>query len=146
MINPFKDVNWNPGREEKRKFARSLIVGFPILALVWLVIGRVFGGMWHVQPAIMVGGGGAVLGAILWTMPQIAKPVYVLWYGIACSIGTVISNALLITFYLTVVTLFGTVRRALGKGSLEKGVNKAAQTYWRDAEKILDPKRYYSQF
>jgi hypothetical protein len=146
MINPFKEVNWNPGSKEKRQFARSLVVGFPVLALVWLLIGRWSSGSWPLQPTLWLGGIGAALGAVLWAMPAIAKPFYLLWYGIACSIGLVVSNVLLITFYLTVVTTFGTLRRAFGRQTLQKEFNKIAATYWRDAERISDPKRYYSQF
>ena len=32
MVNPFKEVNWNPGPRERRKFALSLIIGFPCIA------------------------------------------------------------------------------------------------------------------
>ena len=38
MLNPFKDINWNPGLVEKREFGMSLIIGFPCLALFFTVI------------------------------------------------------------------------------------------------------------
>jgi len=37
MINPFKEINWKPGESELRKFAWSLIIGFPCLALVFFI-------------------------------------------------------------------------------------------------------------
>jgi hypothetical protein len=146
MINPFKEVNWNPQRRERRQFARSLVIGFPVLALVWLILGRLFSGTWMVQPALWVAGLGAGGGIILWLVPTIAKPFYILWYGIACSMGLVISNVLLITFYLTIVTVFGKLRRAFGRPAVQKEMNRSAVSYWREAEKVSDPKRYYSQF
>ena len=146
MINPFKEVNWQPGLREKRQFARSLIIGFPLLALAWLLIGRWFSGSWPIQPALRLAGGGALLGIVLWSVPAIAKPFYLLWYGIACSIGMVVSNVLLTTFYFVVVTAFGIVRRTFVKRALVKRPDKNTQTYWRDAAQVSDPQRYYSQF
>lgn len=146
MINPFKEVNCNPDRQEKRKFAWSLIVGFPILASVWLLIGKISTGQWPLQLAATIAGAGFLVGIILWIVPAIARPVYLVWYGIACVIGLVISNTLLIGFYLTVITLFGLFRRSLGRQPLRKTFDKGASSYWIDAEKVTDPKRYFSQF
>jgi hypothetical protein len=146
MINPFKEVNWTPDRQEKRRFARSLVVGFPALALVWLLIGKLSTGSWGVQPALWVGGVGAAVGALLWMIPAAARPFYLAWYAIACSIGLVISNVLLVTFYLTVVTLFGWGRRAFGRQTVQKQSDRNAVSYWRNADQIADPKRYYRQF
>jgi hypothetical protein len=41
------------------------------------------------------------LGVVLYLMPQIARPFYVAWYFLACCIGIVTSNALLIGFLST---------------------------------------------
>lgn len=46
MVNPFKEVNWKPDTAEKCTFGKSLIVGFPILALIFLVVVRVKTGVW----------------------------------------------------------------------------------------------------
>ena len=35
MINPFSEVNWNPDRPARKKFAVSLIIGFPAIAVVF---------------------------------------------------------------------------------------------------------------
>ena len=29
MVNPFNEVSWNPDLRERRKFALSLVIGFP---------------------------------------------------------------------------------------------------------------------
>ncbi len=34
MLNPFKEVNWHPDLATRRTFARSLVIGFPCLAVV----------------------------------------------------------------------------------------------------------------
>ena len=39
MVNPFKDVNWRPDLVARRAFARSLMLGFPLVGLALVVIG-----------------------------------------------------------------------------------------------------------
>ena len=75
MVNPFKEVNWNPGPQERRKFALSLIIGFPCVAVVLLLLGWLRGKGWNLPLAAMVGGGGLAVGLLLLVLPQIARPV-----------------------------------------------------------------------
>ena|SRR5437870_1022234 len=145
MLNPFKDVNWNPTIAEKRKFAGSLIVGFPVIAILFSTLGRLTTHAW--KPFFLwLGVFGLAIGIVLWLLPQIAKPFYVAWYFVACSIGIVVGNVLLSAFYFLVITPIGLAMRAAGRQPLRKGFAKDAATYWRDAEKSVDPQRYYRQF
>jgi Saxitoxin biosynthesis operon protein SxtJ len=146
MINPFKDVNWNPGLSEKRKFAVSLVIGFPCVGLVSLFLRRIFSGAWHVETSLWIGGTGLALGLVLLALPILARPFYLVWYFLACSVGIVVSNVLLSAFYYLVVTPIGLVVRALGRPPLKKTFDASAQTYWRDAEHVPDATRYYRQF
>jgi hypothetical protein len=146
MMNPFRDVNWNPGREERRKFAASLAVGFPGVAAVLLVAGRWHGAEWNFGLPLAVGGSGAALGMILWLAPQIARPFYVGWHAVACSVGFVTGNLILAGVHLLLFTPVGLVRRAMGQGTFRKGFDKSAPSYWNDAPSPGDPARYYRQF
>ncbi len=146
MVNPFKEVNWNPGPRERRKFALSLIIGFPCIAAIFLLVGLLRGKGWNLPLAAVIGGGGLAVGLVLLAVPQIARPVYVVWYFVACCIGLVVGNlALAIVFYV-LITGIGLVMRALGRQPVRKGFDKRAATYWQDAEQVDDPKRYYRQF
>jgi hypothetical protein len=146
MINPFKEVNWNPGTAEKRKFAVSLMIGFPALGLLMLLIGRLTFGAWHPGIPIILAAVGFGIGAVLWSIPQIAKPFYVVWYLIACCLGIVIGNLLLATLYYTVVTITGLALRALGRRPVLKRPIPSATTYWTDVEENSDVNRYFRQF
>ena len=146
MINPFKEINWNPDVCEKRKFALSLIIGFPCLAVAFLGLMKIWGGSWEFETAGWIAGIGFAIGCILWALPKLAKPFYVIWYLVASCIGIVVGNVLFLLFFFTVIVLFGFVLRLMGKLSLQKGFNKAASSYWYDAEQITNPKRYYRQF
>ncbi len=145
MINPFKDTNWNPGPAEKRKFATSLVIGFPILAAVFALLGWLRTGTlpgWTLWLALI----GAGLGVVLWIVPQIARPFYLVWYFAACCMGIVISNVLIAAFFYLVFTPIGLFMRTIGRDPLQKRFDRTRATYWRDVEKVVDGERYFRQF
>ncbi len=145
MVNPFKDTNWNPGIAERRSFARSLVIGFPALAVLFALVGWLKSHTfpaWTPWLAVI----GASAGLVLWLLPQIAKPFYLVWYFLACCMGIVVSNLLIATFFYLVITPFAIVMRALGRDPMQRSWDPSATTYWREAEKSIDPKRYFRQF
>jgi hypothetical protein len=146
MVNPFKEVNWNPGLRERRKFALSLIIGLPCVAVVLLALGLLRGRGWNFPLTAIVGGGGLAVGLLLLALPQIARPFYVAWYFVACCIGTVVGNLALAIVFFVLVTGLGLLMRALGHRPVRKTFDKRAATYWQDAEHVDDPNRYYRQF
>jgi hypothetical protein len=145
MINPFKDVNWRPGTAATRAFGKSLVVGFPIVAGVLLLVSRWQSGVWPLWP-LWLGGVGAAVGVICWGLPQIALPFYYVWYGVACSVGIVLSNTILALVYYLTVTPVGLALRCLGKDPMNRRFDRQAATYWVEAENRVDAKRYFRQF
>ena len=146
MINPFAEVNWHPGTADKRRFAVSLIIGFPCLAAVWLVIGRLTTGSWATLTMTRTAGWGAAVGAVLWLLPVIAWPFYAAWYAISCSIGIVVSNTLMVAFYYLVLTPVALLLRAVRPAGFRRRLDRSIETYWHTAEPPRDPARYYNQF
>ncbi len=145
MLNPFKDVNWNPDLTARRKFAVSLIIGFPIVAAVLATITRLGTQAW--KPGfIWLAVIGLTVGVVLWLLPQIARPFYVAWYFLGCCMGFVVGNVLFSAFYYLVITPIGLAMRLGGRDPLGRRFKRGAATYWRDAEKGIDPARYYRQF
>lgn len=146
MVNPFREVNWQPGLKERRKFATSLVVGFPCVAAALLLTfrWRGAGGSWGVP--LVVGGVGVAVGLILWVVPQIARPFYVGWYGVACCLGFLIGNMVVAGIYLVMFAPVGLAMRAMGRRALSKGFDRNRSSYWRDAPAAHDPERYYRQF
>jgi hypothetical protein len=145
MLNPFKDTDWNPDLPARRRFGRSLVIGFPIMATVFALTA------WfrtHTLPGwtLWLGLGGAAAGAVFWLVPQIARPFYLAWYFIACCCGLVISNGLLIAAYYLVFTPAGLILRLLGRDAMKRRPNAQATTYWRKAEAAPHPARYYRQY
>ena len=145
MINPFRDINWQPDVAERRKFAISLMIGFPALAAIWQVVGLALGTGWSGTLA-WVAGGGFALGVLLWLVPQISKPVYLIWYFLAACIGLVISNLLLGAFYYLVLTPVGLVMRLFGRDLMRRKFDRSAPTYWDPVDPAADLQRYYRQY
>lgn len=146
MLNPWSEVNWQPDRAERRRFAVSLVIGCPLAATVLLLVLRWRTGAWPVDTALAVGGIGAGLGAILWLLPGIARPFHAVWYAVGGIGGFVVGNTLLVAVYLLGFTPVGLVRRALGRGGLRLGVDRSSGTYWRVAPPPDQPEAYYRQF
>jgi hypothetical protein len=146
MINPFAEVNWRPDRAERRKFALSLLFGFPVLAAAILIVGRMRSHIWLLDVPVYLAGGGVLLGALFYVFPAVAKPFYVVWYFLACCIGIVVGNLLLVLLFYGVVTAVGLALRCAGKGPILKKPNRGAETYWLDAEAPAGVNRYFRQF
>jgi hypothetical protein len=145
MINPFADVNWNPDRPARKKFAVSLIIGFPVIAAVFLSITFLkHHSLNHFF--LWLGIIGFAAGILFWLLPQIAKPFYVAWYFIACCMGFVMGNFLFTLFFYLVFTPLGLLLRLRKNPGIVKGFDKRQSSYWRDAEKTVDLSRYYRQF
>ncbi len=145
MINPFKDTNWKPDAAGLRSFAISLIVGFPILAAVFSVIGL----LRHDQIAnwpLWMGGIGAAAGVLFYAVPVLARPFYILWYFFACCIGIVMSNVILGAIYYAVFTPIGWLLRLCGHDPMKRRLDPSASTYWRDVEPVRHPSSYFRQY
>ena len=146
MLNPFKDVNWNPGAKERRSFARSLVIGFPCVALLLLGTGWWRTGAWNFPMAAKVGGIGALAGVVFWILPVLAKPFYVVWYFIACCMGVVMGNVLMALVFYVFVLPVGLVMRLVGRRPIQKKPDHTAPTYWQDVRPPADAKSYFHQY
>ena len=144
MMNPFAEVDWNPDVRARKKFAVSLIIGFPVIAIVFALVTFCAKHAW--KPFFLwLGGIGLAAGVVLWLVPQIAKPFYLAWYFLACCMGIVIGNALFALFFYLVFTPLGLCLRLRRNQGITKSFDKSRKSYWRDAEKPVDLKRYYRQ-
>jgi hypothetical protein len=146
MLNPLKDVIWNPRGSERRSFARSLIIGFPIVAVMLFGMAHLTGRGPDDAHALALGLGGAAAGLLFWAVPAIVRPFYVMWYAVAGVIGFVVGNTLLIVIYYVCVTGIGLLMRLTGRRPLRLNPDPSVKTYWLDAPPSAEPRRYYNQF
>jgi hypothetical protein len=65
---------------------------------------------------------------------------------VATVMGIVVGNILFALFFYLVVTPLGLLLRLRRNPPITKGFDKTRKSYWRDAKKPADLKRYYRQF
>lgn len=149
MLNPFTEIQWKPDRAELRKFAVSLMIGFPVLAVILALAAWWKTGVPGVFP-IRLGAGGLLAGALLWPAPAaVIRPFYLMWYVLAACIGLVLGNLLFAMCFYLVLTPIGLALRLAGRRPLQTHPDPTATTYWHvvgDGDKALAPSRYYQQF
>lgn len=146
MVNPFKEVDWNPDVAGRRSFAKSLIIGFPCVALVFLLVLRIKHGTWEADLPLRVALIGAAAGVLFHGLPVLAKPFYLVWYAVACCIGLVMGNVLLGMVFYVFVSGIALVMKLAGRDPLRRRLDRTAESYWQQAEQPEDARRYYSQF
>ena len=145
MMNPFKEVNWKPSPPELRSFGRSLMIGFPIIAVVLFCIAALRTWSMPTWP-LWVAIAGFGIGAICRAVPAIAPPFYYAWYGFGCSMGFIITNVVISAIYYLVFAPIGFFLRATGRDPMERKFLPPDATYWKDAEKIASSERYFRQY
>jgi hypothetical protein len=71
--------------------------------------------------------GAMVLHVLNMIVPQVYRPVAVLWLGLSDLLGSVVSKILLSIVFFVVVTPIGILRRLFGKDSLQLRAFKASK-------------------
>ena len=147
MINPFKEINWKPQSVDLSKFALSLIIGFPCIAVVfflakWVKTGSVPEADFFLKLGIV----GAVVGLVCKLVPIIARPLYVVWYALACCIGIVMANLLFALMFYGLFMPIGLFMRLIGRDALKLKFQRGTPTYWQDAEPAPPPAQYFRQY
>ncbi len=146
MLNPFKEVDWNPDTAARRVFAKSLMIGLPFMAVLFAVLRWFKTGVWNSSSAVVCCGAGFSVGLLFYAVPALAKPFYVVWYALACCIGLVTGNLMLAVVFYGLVTPLGLLKRLGGRQAIRKHPDPQAKTYWLDAPPPSNPRRYFSQF
>jgi hypothetical protein len=82
------------------------------MVLILLLLHRSFK-----QEAFLIGAIAALV--IDMIIPQVYRPVAIVWFGLSHLIGTVTSKVILAVVFLCLVTPLGMLRRLLGKDSLK---------------------------
>ena len=145
MINPFAEIHWNPSIAERRRFAKSWMVGFPSVAALSALLLHWRRGEWSLFP-LWIAVTGLTLGALLWRLPQIARPFFVAWHFVGCCVGFAVGNIVFIFIFYLIVTPIGLLLRASGHDPLKRRFTRAATTYWEPVKKKMGAESYFQQF
>ena len=131
----------------KTIFALKLIIGFPIVGILWTCIIYFLSdsGQLNFNIAYWIGGTGIFIGVLCLVSRGIFQIVWWLWNKIIFLIDTTITWLTLPLFYFLVFTPFALLLRAVGKADMQNS-NKNLPSYWKDSEKPSSAKQYFRQF
>ncbi len=146
MINPFSEINWKPDKTEIRKFGRTVLIGFIVISVILALLH--FSGLKQSPKMLMLVNSLLVAGISIFLLSlistSISKPIYMIWFFVAACMGTVVSNLILIIFFLLIFTPIGLFMRLLGRDPLKLKAPKSSN--WDDYKTKTDLKRYYRQY
>jgi hypothetical protein len=147
MINPFKEINWQPDRQDLRKFSISLIIGFPCIALVFFLAKWVSKGeLPEPRFFLLLGGIGAAVGFVCLIIPIIGRPLYYVWYTLAACVGIVMANLLFGLLFYVLFAPLGLFMRLIGRDALSLKSKKGSISYWKDAPPPRPVTHYFRQY
>ena len=134
------DIKWKPTTRELRVFAVLWLVFFGLLGGWMLSRGSSLTWVGSVWAVALTGG---VLGLLL---PELLRPVYLLWMGLAFPIGWLVSHLILGLVYFGLLTPIGLLMRLAGHDPLRLKPDRGKATYWRERSTETDTSRYFRQF
>ena len=147
MINPFKEINWKPDSVELRKFAWSLLIGFPCIAILFFLAKWI---KTHALPDaqffVMLGGVGAAVGLVCLLISAIARLLYPIWYFLAACIGIVMANLIFMFLFFGIFAPMGLFMRLVGRDPLNLKWKRSAASYWFDVPPPPPASQYFRQF
>ena len=148
MINPFAEINWNPEKKDIQSFGKSMLIGFPAIAVIFLVI-NLFRMPFEeaIQFPIYLACAGGVLFIIAYIGGPPAKVFYFIWFALAATIGVVIANLLLALFYYLFFSVFAVIFRTLsGRDPLTVKKDPSKKSWWVKISGEKSLKSYFKQY
>ena len=133
--------------KKRSAFALKLILGFPLVGIVWTFIIYFLSDSEHLnfKIAYWIGGIGISTGVICLLSKGIFQIVRWLWNKIIFLIDTTITWLTLPLFYFLVFSPFALLLRAIGKADM-KNPNKNLPSFWKDSDQPTSLKQYFRQF
>jgi hypothetical protein len=134
-------------KNNRQAFALKLILGFPLVGIVWTCIIYFLSGsgLLNFNIAYWVGGSGISVGVLCLISKGLFQIVWWLWNKIIFLVDTTITWLTLPLFYYLVFSPFALLMRAVGKADM-KNPNKNLPSYWKDFEQPSSVKQYFRQF
>ena len=142
-------MDWNPTAKTLKTFGIVGVVAFPLLALAAYYRFAMFAAIppAGTMPTVWVLLGLAAycgIGAV--TTPLILKPLFIGMSVVGVPIGIVVSFLMLAIIYFLVITPIALIFKIIGRDSMTRKFEPAAQTYWVKRPPTTDVKRYFRQF
>ena len=134
-------------KAETKVFATKLILGFPIVGLVWSFLIYYFSNSntFNLNIAYWIGGVGITAGFLCLISPMVNALIWVVWNRLIVIIDSIIIWSTLPIFYYIIFCPFAIMIRFCGKATMQnKNENKV--TFWKDVSENTSKKQYLRQF
>jgi hypothetical protein len=135
----FRHINWRPDRDELRRFAVTMLIGFFLIGLVVAWRRHSLG-----PPTFLLWIVGAAL-ALSTVLPRFARAGYLAVYLVSSAIGYCVSHAILVTLFFFLFTPFGVAMRLFGRDHLRLR-REASRSLWLPHRDAADAAGYYRRF
>ena len=134
-------------KEETRVFATKLMLGFPIVGLVWTCLIYFFSNSntFNLNIAYWIGSVGIAAGLLCLISPMVNALIWTVWNRLIAIIDTVITWSTLPIFYFIFCCPFAMLIRFFGKANMQNQ-NKNKVTFWKDVAENTSKKQYLRQF
>ena len=134
-------------KEETRVFATKLMMGFPIVGLVWTCLIYFFSNSntFNLNIAYWIGSVGIAAGLLCLISPMVNALIWTVWNRLIAIIDTVITWSTLPIFYYIFFCPFALLIRFFGKATMQNQ-NENKVTFWKDVAENTSKKQYLRQF
>ena len=137
----------SPTPKEINSNSLRLLVGLPIVGLIWTVIIRVFGENQEMNWYVLGGFGfvGLSIGTLSLLLPAFGRVTYFAWHSLINLIDQIIIWTTLPLFYYIIFCPYSLLIRLFGKSNL-KDRTCSEYSYWKNVEQPKSNRRYIQQF
>jgi hypothetical protein len=134
-------------KTESRKFATKLILGFPMVGLVWSCLIYFFSNSntFNLNIAYWIGSVGITAGLLSLISPMMNVLIWTVWNRLIAIVDTVITWSTLPIFYYIFFCPFALLIRLFGKATMQNQ-NKNKVTFWKDVSENTSKTQYLRQF
>ena len=136
-----------PTKKKVRSTSLCLLVGLPIVGLIWSLIIRVFGESeemnWYVFGCFAFIG--LSIGTLSLLVPVFGRFTYFAWHSLINLIDQIIIWTTLPLFYYIIFCPYSLLLRLFGKSKLKERTHPAF-SYWKNVEQPTSIRRYIQQF
>ena len=131
------EMNWNPTDRQLRQFGMISLVALPLLGAFW--------GWGNVSVIAVTAAIGAVLAIVGWVYPRGLKPVFVGLTLVTIPIGMVVGELAMAVVFFGLIVPIGLVFRLIGRDSLQRKLDRQADSYWQPKKQPRDAAAYLRQ-
>ena len=129
----------NLNRQSLKKFGITMGIAFLVIS-AWILLRHKH----SIRPTVIIS---AVFFLSAFIIPNILRPVYIVWMRLAFVLGWINTRLILFILFYLVFTPIGLVMRLFGKDLLERKIDKRKESYWiKKEKKEFAPSDYERQF